>query len=94
VTPPWIQARIARAERIRSAAIHLLDLAASNRPFTLAEISRMAGIMAPNGKPAFELARETYRRIYWVGTNAECYAEAAGLLRDGWIPGEQILLRC
>lgn len=54
----------------------------------------MAGIMAPNGKPAFELARETYRRIYWVGTNAECYAEAAGLLRDGWIPGEQILLRC
>lgn len=80
----WSRAAIRRA-------IHILDLCAGSR-----DVNGSEGI-----KPEFDdlckrddLAGAAFMAapVYWDSW-AATYAEAAGMLRDGWRPGDPVVLR-
>lgn len=78
------------SKKTRQQAIRVLDIMASdtvrglsrNMPF---EIARDLGA----GPLAEELSRHAWLSVY--GSDVQSCGDAAGLLRDGWCPGEPVI---
>lgn len=73
------------SNKMRAQAIHLLDVHASSNFYDLGQASRCLD----SSLEAFELAHAAYTRF--SGGERVARAAAAGLLRDGWSPGQTIV---
>lgn len=83
----WSKAAIIRA-------IYILDLCAGTRDFCGYGGDISLHELGIDDTEAYVLAGQAFveaplHRDSWSAT----YAEAAGMLRDGWLPGDQVVLR-
>lgn len=86
------------SKKVRAAAIHVLDLGAGSRDFCAG--SHHVYEQAPDYpglNHPFEMRRQPIVWLVWAAwcripsaDSASC-AAAAGLLRDGWSPGEDVV---
>lgn len=79
------------SERAIRRAIHILDICAGTRDLCGARALREHGF--DNVGQANVLAGEAFDAAPLHGSWSATYAEAAGMLRAGWLPGDPVVLR-
>ncbi len=79
--------------KVRAQAILILDIAASHAYDSAGRAGELyvseVGMMLGASRSVQVLANDAYTAV--AGMSARARGEAAGLLRDGWLPGEPVV---